>query len=140
MPFFRSPSERNPDLTQMDGCKTLCFGTQRPLPMQCGAPRANSPATLPNLDITNSTRHHHRRSLPGNQAIGASGSFAVAYKVFDILGGVERVLKLNSRSPLCVRAPSARIQNPAANSQEFHVVDVIWAGSSRIRPSSSLSM
>jgi serine/threonine protein kinase len=87
-------------------------------------------ATLQNIDLAN---------LPVNtpiddrftviEKLGHSGSFAVAYKVFDSLGKIERVLKLVTRDR---RSVYERLQQEYATLLQVpkhpHIVEVIWAG------------
>lgn len=87
-------------------------------------------ATLQNIDLAN---------LPVNtpiddrftviEKLGHSGSFAVAYKVFDSLGKIERVLKLVTRDR---RSVYERLQQEYATLLKVpkhpHIVEVIWAG------------
>jgi len=87
-------------------------------------------ATLQNVDLAN---------LPANtpiddryrviERLGHPGSFAVAYKVFDSLGKVVRVLKLVTRDR---RSVYERIQQEYATllqvSDHPHIVKVIFAG------------
>jgi serine/threonine protein kinase len=132
--FPIKPSERNPELTpELDRwLQKLCaFEPKDRFPNADAAlQELTLLATLPKLDITN---------LPPDTIIddrfrvirrlGRPGSFAVAYKVFDTLGGVVRVLKLVTRDR---RSVYERLQ------QEYkillqvpkhpHVVDVVWAG------------
>ncbi|XHX78438.1 MAG: protein kinase [Stenomitos frigidus ULC029] len=87
-------------------------------------------ATLQNVDLAN---------LPVNtpidaryrviEKLGRSGSFAVAYKVFDSLGKVERVLKLVTRDR---RSVYERVQQEYATLLQVpkhpRIVEVVWAG------------
>jgi len=87
-------------------------------------------ATLQNVDLTN---------LPANtpiddryrviERLGHPGSFAVAYKVFDSLGKVVRVLKLVTRDR---RSVYERVQQEYATLLQVpehpHIVKVIFAG------------
>ncbi len=87
-------------------------------------------ATLQNLDLAN---------LPINtpiddryrviERLGHPGSFAVAYKVFDSLGKIVRVLKLVTRDR---RSVYERIQQEYATLLQVpkhpHIVEVVWAG------------
>ena len=87
-------------------------------------------ATLQNVDLAN---------LPVNtpiddryrviEKLGRSGSFAVAYKVFDSLGKIERVLKLVTRDR---RSVYERVQQEYATLLQVpkhpHIVEVVWAG------------
>lgn len=87
-------------------------------------------ATLQAVDLAN---------LPANtpvddryrviERLGHPGSFAVAYKVFDSLGKVVRVLKMVTRDR---RSVYERIQQEYATLLQVpkhpHIVEVVWAG------------
>lgn len=132
--FQVKPSEHNPNLSSNwnKWLQQLCaLAPQDRFPNADAAlQELTTLTTSPTQDITNfspDTIIDNRYRVI--KRLGRPGSFAVAYQVFDTLGGVERVLKLVTRDRHSVYE---RLQQEYRTLQKVpkhrYIVEVIWAG------------